>query len=73
MHDKNSAQAPHARNGALARLGWGVRVLLGGYGGTGMLKTAKNVSVKATTKALVSEYQNLNSGSLRMKGRNSRS
>ena len=38
-----------------------------------MLKTAKKVSVKATTKALVSEYQNLNSGSLRMNGRNSSS
>ena len=33
-----------------------------------MLKTAKKVRVKATTKALVSEYQNLNSGSLCNKG-----
>jgi len=29
-----------------------------------MLKTAKKVRKKATTKAFVSEYQNLNSGSL---------
>ena len=31
---------------------------------TGMLKTEKKVRKKATQKALVSEYQNLNSGSL---------
>merc|ERR1719198_402342 len=40
---------------------------------TGMLKMAKKVRKKATQKALVSEYQNLNSGSLRMNGRNSSS
>ena len=38
---------------------------------TGMLKKSKNVQVKAITVALVAEYQNLNSGSLLMKGRNS--
>tara|TARA_B110001452_G_scaffold266554_1_gene273739 strand:- start:1089 stop:1349 length:261 start_codon:yes stop_codon:yes gene_type:complete len=31
---------------------------------TGMLKTEKKVRTNATQKALVSEYQNLNSGSL---------
>ena len=31
---------------------------------TGMLKTEKKVRKNATQKALVSEYQNLNSGSL---------
>ena len=38
-----------------------------------MVKTEKKVMKKHTQKALVSEYQNLNSGSLRMKGRNSSS
>ena len=40
---------------------------------TGMLKTEKKVRKKATQNAFVSEYQNLNSGSLRMNGRNSSS
>ena len=38
---------------------------------TGMLKNSKNVQVKAMTVDLVAEYQNLNSGSLLTKGRNS--
>ena len=40
---------------------------------TGMLKREKKVITKATQKAFVSAYQNLNSGSLRMNGRNSSS
>merc|ERR1719247_2155078 len=40
---------------------------------TGMLKMEKKVITKATQKAFVIEYQNLNSGSLRMNGRNSSS
>ena len=38
---------------------------------TGMLKTWKKVQQKAIAVALVAEYQNLNSGSRRMNGRNS--
>ena len=38
---------------------------------TGMLKNSKKVQPKAITVALVAEYQNLNSGSRRIKGRNS--
>ena len=38
---------------------------------TGMLKKSKKVQVKAMIVDLVAEYQNLNSGSRRMKGRNS--
>lgn len=38
---------------------------------TGTLNNSKNVHVKAITVAFVAEYQNLNSGNLRMKGRNS--
>jgi hypothetical protein len=38
---------------------------------TGTLKSSKKVQRKAMTVALVAEYQNLNSGSRRMKGRNS--
>ena len=40
---------------------------------TGMLKTLKKVMKKAMQKALVKEYQNLNSGNLRINGRNSSS
>jgi hypothetical protein len=38
---------------------------------TGMLKQSKNVQITATTVDFVTEYQNLNSGSRRMNGRNS--
>ena len=38
---------------------------------TGILKNSKNVQQNAITVAFVAEYQNLNSGSRRMKGRNS--
>ena len=38
---------------------------------TGILKNSKKVQAKAIVVALVAEYQNLNSGSLRMKGLNS--
>ena len=38
---------------------------------TGMLKNSKKVQKKAMRVALVAEYQNLNSGRRRMKGRNS--
>jgi hypothetical protein len=38
---------------------------------TGTLKSSKNVQQKAINVALVAEYQNLNSGSRRMNGRNS--
>lgn len=38
---------------------------------TGMLKKSKKVQVKAISVAFVAEYQNLNSGRRRMKGRNS--
>ena len=38
---------------------------------TGMLKQSKNVQMTAITVDLVTEYQNLNSGSLLMNGRNS--
>ena len=38
---------------------------------TGMLNSSKKVQKNAIVVALVAEYQNLNSGSLRMKGRNS--
>ena len=40
---------------------------------TGMLKNSKKVQKKAMTVAFVAEYQNLNSGNLRMNGRNSSS
>ena len=39
----------------------------------GLLTILKKVKQKATQKPFVSEYQNLNSGSLRMNGRNSSS
>lgn len=38
---------------------------------TGMLKQSKKVQTVAITVDLVTEYQNLNSGSRRMNGRNS--
>ena len=38
---------------------------------TGTLKNSKKVHTKAMTVDLVTEYQNLNSGKRRMKGRNS--
>ena len=38
---------------------------------TGMLNSSKNVQKNAMAVALVAEYQNLNSGRRRMKGRNS--
>ena len=38
---------------------------------TGMLKNSKKEHTKAIVVALVAEYQNLNSGSRLMKGRNS--
>ena len=38
---------------------------------TGTLKSSKKVQQNAMTVALVAEYQNLNSGSRRMNGRNS--
>jgi hypothetical protein len=38
---------------------------------TGMLKQSKNVHITAITVDFVTEYQNLNSGSRRMNGRNS--
>ena len=38
---------------------------------TGMLKNSKKVQPKPMSVAFVAEYQNLNSGSRRMKGRNS--
>lgn len=38
---------------------------------TGMLKQSKNVQITANTVDFVTEYQNLNSGSRRMNGRNS--
>lgn len=38
---------------------------------TGMLKQSKNVQIKPITVLLVTEYQNLNSGNLLMKGLNS--
>ena len=38
---------------------------------TGMLKNSKKVQKKAMSVAFVAEYQNLNSGSRRMNGRNS--
>ena len=38
---------------------------------TGMLKTSKKVQITAMTVDLETEYQNLNSGNLLMKGRNS--
>ena len=38
---------------------------------TGMLKTSKKVQTTAITVDLETEYQNLNSGSLLIKGRNS--
>ena len=38
---------------------------------TGMLKNSKKVQPKPISVAFVAEYQNLNSGSRRMKGRNS--
>lgn len=38
---------------------------------TGMLKTSKKVQTTAITVDLETEYQNLNSGNLLIKGRNS--
>lgn len=38
---------------------------------TGMLKQSKNVHITAITVDFATEYQNLNSGSRRMNGRNS--
>lgn len=38
---------------------------------TGMLKQSKNVHIMAMTVDLLTEYQNLNSGKRRIKGRNS--
>lgn len=38
---------------------------------TGILKQSKNVQIKAITVLFVTEYQNLNSGSLLTNGRNS--
>lgn len=38
---------------------------------TGILKQSKNVQINPITVLLVTEYQNLNSGNLRMKGLNS--
>lgn len=38
---------------------------------TGTLKTSKKVQITAINVALVTEYQNLNSGKRRMKGLNS--